>query len=83
MGVYDSVWFICPKCGHEFENQTKAWDCIMASFESTESIPYSFALAVADAHAKCWECGAEFRIRADMPTPPPEVMLRLEEESPE
>jgi len=60
MGMYDSIYANCPKCGEENEFQTKSGDCLCSAY-TLENCPKD-ALADANRHSpiKC-SCG-EFLI---------------------
>lgn len=62
MGMFDSVWVPCPKCGKKSEFQSKSGDCTLASYE-IDNAPAS-VLADVNRHApnEC-ECGAVFAVK--------------------
>lgn len=39
MGMFDSLYVPCPKCGKNIEFQSKAWDCMMDSWRSFDEAP--------------------------------------------
>ncbi len=62
MGLYDSVWMPCKKCGHEIDFQSKAGDCLMYDYKPT-GIPYLIAREIHESGyvSRCRECGERFR----------------------
>lgn len=64
MGLYDSVWIPCPRCGHEVEFQSKAGRCEMAEY-TLATVPPSIAGDVSDDVSQC-ECGASVKILAQV-----------------
>lgn len=43
MGMFDSVYVKCPKCGQDVEFQSKGGDCILAEFTDLNNIPVDVA----------------------------------------
>jgi hypothetical protein len=39
MGLFDTVLIPCPRCGTEYEEQTKAGDCELATYRLAEAPP--------------------------------------------
>lgn len=73
MGMYDTIWFKCPKCGSPVEVQSKAAACIMASFRS-KRVPLRIAGDIQGRVVTCDGqrreplekkpfCGASWRVR--------------------
>lgn len=61
MGVYDSVWVNCPKCGTENEFQTKSGDCLLENY-NLENCPDD-VLADVNRHSPCkCECGTLYEV---------------------
>lgn len=61
MGVYDTIWAKCPKCGEKSEFQSKIGDCILQDYD-LEDCPDD-VLWDANRHSpnEC-ECGAYYEI---------------------
>ena len=60
MGMFDSVMFKCPKCGHEIEAQSKSGSCDLKVYRS-DKIPD----AVIDGlwiYGPCDGCGTKFKV---------------------
>ena len=61
MGVYDTVWVKCPKCGFENDFQSKSGDCILANF-NLDNCPENVLLNV-NRHSPCvCKCGAVYDV---------------------
>ena len=43
MGVYDTIYFRCPKCGEEIGCQSKSGDCCLADYDH-DKVPIDVAL---------------------------------------
>lgn len=77
MGMFDSVYFKCPNCGEEIEEQSKAGECILHNYDP-DSVPYEIAINLNNEKSKCYECGKEFVIKVDgMIEPPPSYKMIL------
>ena len=61
MGMFDSVMFRCPECGNRIEQQSKAGDCLLHTFESHE-VPLGIADSVAGNLIYCENCDSHFSI---------------------
>lgn len=61
MGVYDSVFFKCPKCGEDIEEQSKAGACLCRNIEP-EEVPFEIAVDLVNTECKCYSCGSSFQI---------------------
>ncbi len=54
MGMFDSVYIICPHCQHSEEFQTKAGDCLLNVYHQGDSnLPREI---VEDLHSYCKYC---------------------------
>ena len=61
MGMFDSVWVKCPKCGTENEFQSKSGECLLDNF-SLEKCPID-VLANVNRHSPCHcLCGAFYEV---------------------
>ena len=65
MGMFDSVYVPCPRCGAGVEFQSKAGKCELAQYSST-NVP---AIIAADIDGDQWrcDCGALVTARAYIP----------------
>lgn len=61
MGMFDSVWFKCPNCGEEIEEQTKIGDCILANYNE-DKVPVEIAHYLLHSELKCYHCDEFFKI---------------------
>ncbi len=43
MGMFDSVYVRCPKCGQNVEFQSKGGECILAAYTDLNNIPVDVA----------------------------------------
>ena len=57
MGMFDSVWLKCPKCGTENEFQSKSGPCCLGSY-TADNVPADVVLDI-NRHAPtaCTKCG--------------------------
>lgn len=60
MGMFDSVYAACPKCGKEVEFQSKAGKCDLKNY-SALSVPPEIAQDIAGDTQAC-ECGYVLRL---------------------
>lgn len=60
MGLFDSVYAACPRCGKDVEFQSKAGECHMNTYRN-ESVPSVIAADIDGQTAPC-SCGAIVRI---------------------
>lgn len=70
MGLYDSVFVNCPKCGAQVEFQTKAGECRLKQYTHI-SVPSGIAEYLNGSKERC-ECGA--RVQLFIQEPPGVVM---------
>ena len=61
MGMYDTIWVKCPKCGTDIDFQSKSGDCILGNYE-LDNCPDDVMLD-ANRHSpmRC-DCGAQLEI---------------------
>jgi len=78
MGCFDSVYFKCPKCGEEIEEQSKADECCQINYEPNE-VPFKIAASLTGQHIKCYECKTKFVIKCEGLKEPPTFELELVE----
>lgn len=75
MGMYDSVYFICPDCNEEtVEVQTKYGDCALDTFYQ-HAVPAHIAYDIIGRKEKCNLCGACWEVKK---TKLPTVMMNLQ-----
>lgn len=61
MGMYDSVWVKCPKCGTVNEFQTKGGDCFLVNYD-LENCPDD-VMADVNRNSPCHcDCGAFYKV---------------------
>ena len=62
MGMFDSVYIPCPKCGEESEFQSKGGDCFLHNY-SLEDCPQD-VLSDVNRHSpvKCEKCGTFYEV---------------------
>lgn len=61
MGMFDSVWFRCPKCEEDMEAQSKAGECSLIDYRSS-SVPESIAKDIAGEWVYCKKCKTSYQI---------------------
>lgn len=57
MGLFDSVYVDCPRCGNSIEFQSKAGECVMASYRPS-AMPAVIAADLSGQSEWCADCGA-------------------------
>lgn len=70
MGMFDSVYFKCPNCGKDIEEQSKAGECLLISYHQTE-VPLEIANSILGDDLHCYGCDKSFKIVTDDDIPPP------------
>lgn len=74
MGMYDTVFFVCPDCNEEtVDIQTKDGDCCLDSFYQ-HAVPAHLAHGLAGSIGDCSNCGKSWEVR---PVRLPTVMMSL------
>lgn len=62
MGMFDSVWVPCPRCGKRHEAQSKGGECELMQYELSNA-PIEVLLDV-NRHAPfTCDCGEKFQVR--------------------
>lgn len=57
MGMFDSVWIKCPKCGTQNEFQSKGGDCFLKAYSDDDlSIPFDVLSDLNRHNHECCEC---------------------------
>jgi ribosomal protein L37E len=62
MGVYDTVWVKCPKCGEESGFQSKSGECILRDY-TLKNCPNDVMMDI-NRHSPntCRDCGTVFEV---------------------
>lgn len=66
MGMFDSVYVTCPRCGSSVEFQSKAGECYLRTY-SNQEVPTEIAADLNDTSERC-KCGALVTVRASLPS---------------
>ena len=67
MGLYDTVWFTCPKCDNEeLSVQSKAGDSSLSDYQS-DSVPVEIAADVSGDVVYCEDCKQSYKVISDNP----------------
>lgn len=66
MGMFDTVYFECPKCKTNTEEQSKSGDCMLDTY-SLETAPFT---VVADILGPVWCENCQTRLIIEMETKP-------------
>lgn len=89
MGCFDTVWFKCPRCGGDIQEQSKGGACELKNYNA-DAVPFGVASGVdgmeeildhmtipprASWLIHCRNCKGEFAVTAD----PPVLRLSLRE----
>jgi len=61
MGMFDSVYFTCPKCNESLEVQSKADDCLLMTY-TPDSVPKAIAKDINGETFACTWCGTELKV---------------------
>lgn len=63
MGMFDTVFVPCPKCGLYYPAQSKGGDCMLDTYELDDAP--NDVLSDVNRHApfKCEQCGSEFEVK--------------------
>lgn len=73
MGMFDSVWVPCPKCGERHEFQSKAGDCGCHSY-TLETAPQIVLFDISgEQRVYCDKCDSVFLLNIDFGKPRTEV----------
>lgn len=81
MGMFDSVYFWCPKCGTRLEEQSKAGECRLWDY-SANGVPEVIAQDIEGHPVFCGTCLKTFTIKRLVPRPPSAKMYLADEETP-
>ncbi len=73
MGLYDTIYFKCKRCGETIDKQTKHGECLLSTFDSRE-VPTEIARCVIGDFVKCNKCNTKHEI---VSTPPSVMKLDL------
>lgn len=78
MGMFDRIWFTCPNCGNQIEEQSKAGKCALTDFDAS-AVPPEIAVSIEDDVIYCTDrdeaygleagsgCGKSFKVKATTP----------------
>jgi uncharacterized protein YbaR (Trm112 family) len=70
MGMFDNIFFSCPKCDGEMYTQSKEGNCCLNTYHGIEGVPPSIAYDINGDEVWCESCGQAYKVIAD-PIPPP------------
>ena len=73
MGMFDSVFVDCPKCGKMIEFQSKGGDCELRRYHS-RSVPPDIALSLDGSKDHC-DCGAVVVLKHPNPNTRVEMLV--------
>lgn len=63
MGLYDTVIVPCPRCGDEYEAQSKGGECFMGIYRLHSAPPDVLSDVNRHAPFECESCGEVFGVR--------------------
>ena len=67
MGMFDSLYIKCPKCGKEMELQSKSGACAMFSY-TQKYLPIDVAMGLSDEVWRCEFCDTHWKFHLESPT---------------
>ncbi len=62
MGLFDSVYFLCPECKTELEVQSKVGECALISYHPS-SVPAAIADDIRGEIVWCPQCRSSWTVR--------------------
>jgi predicted RNA-binding Zn-ribbon protein involved in translation (DUF1610 family) len=65
MGMFDSVWVNCPKCGSVIQFQSKAGECALIDYGLNDAPPRVLGSLDGDTET-CPDCGSVIIIRVSV-----------------
>lgn len=77
MGMFDTAWFVCPRCGEELDIQSKAGDCNLHDYNATYGVPEDIAIDIEGELVYCPKCHKEYIVKPFKPID--NIQMRLEE----
>ena len=66
MGMFDRIWFECPKCGSRMEAQSKAGECLLIDYPAI-AVPEEIAKDIAGNWVHCIQCDKSYEIGGKQP----------------
>lgn len=63
MGMFDSVWFSCPRCDEQIEVQSKAGECVLSSINPNQ-VPVEIAKDIENEAVYCEKCHRSWTVVA-------------------
>lgn len=67
MGMFDRIWFKCPKCEDNLEAQSKAGPCVLADHQEA-AVPPEIATDLQGQQLWCEHCQCSYTIVMLKPT---------------
>ncbi len=80
MGMYDSFYIKCPKCGSELEFQSKTGSCALFFFKEN-NLPPEVAVGINKDIVDCEFCGNNFRLECKIPRRVKVKLVKTKEKS--
>jgi len=65
MGMFDTVRIKCPKCGEHIEEQSKAGDCMLNTYD-LENAPPALIQDVSGIEYECYSCKAKLIVLSEI-----------------
>ena len=62
MGLFDSLYFPCPRCGERINEQTKNGPCLLEDFNIEDELPEWLMLDLDNTVGTCYKCNAPYKI---------------------
>ena len=62
MGMFDSVWVNCPRCGEPIDFQSKSGDCSLTDYYLGDDIPELIMADVASQQEICPNCDSLVKV---------------------
>lgn len=77
MGLFDSVFFDCRKCGENIEVQSKAGECELKRYRN-DNVPTDIAVSIKGEVITCENCGSVYEILSSLPDRVPLILYSKE-----
>ena len=68
MGMFDSLYIKCPKCGKELEFQSKSGPCLLMGYNAEDNdLPSQIAIGMQGDTVNCQFCDSNWKLECNIP----------------